>query len=572
MVPSPAHRRKRGAAAASRARTATLSAVRNAVLRGSRWGAGQAWPQEFRRASSSEPCPFSPQEPTLQLDALTSPPDTVLAAQVCVIGAGPVGLAIADNLRSKGVEVVVLESGSGAPDPRARDLDEGACDGTYADLRDVRARGLGGTSTIWNTVLHGASMAKYVPLDEADFEARAWIPHSGWPFGRDVLDPWYGRAHTLCGLEPYEPAEAPDAHGYAVLSFPEKGLRTGVYHYGPASRFTESLPASLGSAAGVTLVLGATATDMVRDREGGRVREVRWRSFGEGSGSVRASSFVLAAGGLENARLLLLADEQTRLAGAGEWLGAGFMEHPVDSTLELVTHAPALVPPEGFYSPAGVGTVAAIVGRIALTPELLRAEKLPNASVRLVPHENPAVVRSPSMRRAARRLLPTSALRRVVGTMVRRIWRSSAPMVGTTYQLLIDLEQLPSRESRVTLSDRRDGFGRRRLRLRWRWSAADEAHRQRILAVVERELVRAGVGRVRRVGSAPPNPVAHHHMGTTRIHPDPSEGVVDADLRVHGTTNLYVAGSSVFPTGGFANPTLTAIALALRLGDHLAGS
>lgn len=509
----------------------------------------------------------------MEIDVRTAAPDTALAADVCVVGAGPVGLTLTDVLRSRGVDVVVLESGGAAPDEWTRELDAGECVGdAYAELRDVRARGVGGTATIWNTVLHGVSMAKYVPLDEIDFEARPWIPHSGWPFGRDVLDPWYRRAHDVCGLEPYRPTQAPDPGGYPVPSFPEGGLRTGVHHYGPASRFTETLPARLCAASEVTLVRGATATRFVRDREDGPIREVRWRTCGEASGTVRAGSFVLAAGGLENARLLLLDDRRRPSPGRDDWLGAGFMEHPVDATLELVARAPALLSPEGFYSPSGIGTVAPMVGRIALSSDLLRAERLPNASIRLVHVRNPSVLRAPSARRAARRLVPVAALRRMIGGSVRRIWRSSAPVVGTTYRVLIDLEQLPSRENRVTLSSQLDAFGLRRLRLHWRWTAEDEANRQRILDVVERELDRAGLGRVRRITSAPPDPAAHHHMGTTRMHELASQGVVDADLRVHGTENLYVAGSSVFPTGGFANPTLTAVALAIRLAEHLAGA
>ena len=375
----------------------------------------------------------------------------------------------------------------------------------------------------------------------------------------------------MCGLAAYRPGDAPDGHGYPLLAFPDGGLRTGVYHYGPASRFTREIPERLCAASGVTLVHGATATGIETAADGVRVVGIRWSTFGAGSGVVRAASFVVAAGGLENARILLLAHEDGCLPLAGAWLGRGFMEHPVDDSLELVSHVPALSPPEGFYAPAGVGREAAVVGRIALTPKLLRRERLPNASIRLVHMENPPVLRASSLRQAARRLVPTSRLRRMIGGTVRRIWRTSAPVIGTTYKVLIDLEQLPSKENRVTLSNQRDAFGRRRLGLHWRWTAADETHRQRILSLVEREMERAGMGRVRRVRSAPPDPVAHHPMGTTRMHADPLEGVVDAQLRVHGMENLYVAGSSVFPTGGFANPTLTAVALAVRLADHLAG-
>jgi choline dehydrogenase-like flavoprotein len=87
--------------------------------------------------------------------------------------------------------------------------------------------------------------------------------------------------------------------------------------------------------------------------------------------------------------------------------------------------------------------------------------------------------------------------------------------------------------------------------------------------VVVDELERHGLGRVLVGADDPPDPNAHHHVGTTRMHADARLGVVDADSRVHGLANLFVTGSSVFPTGGFANPTLTIVALALRLADHL---
>jgi choline dehydrogenase-like flavoprotein len=136
--------------------------------------------------------------------------------------------------------------------------------------------------------------------------------------------------------------------------------------------------------------------------------------------------------------------------------------------------------------------------------------------------------------------------------------------------LLINLEQAPDLENRITLGAERDRFDLPRPAIHWRWRALDQRNLDRIHTMVAAELERHGLGRVEIGAGAPPDPNAHHHMGTTRMHRDPRRGVVDEHARVHGLSNLFVAGSSVFPTGGFANPTLTIVALALRLADHLA--
>ena len=137
------------------------------------------------------------------------------------------------------------------------------------------------------------------------------------------------------------------------------------------------------------------------------------------------------------------------------------------------------------------------------------------------------------------------------------------------------MEQAPNRESRVVLGQDRDRLGCPRVELRWRLSEIDKRTAHRAHEILREELARAGLGRFRSAlgepGDAWPSGLrgARHHMGTTRMHPDPRRGVVDADARVHGIANLYVAGSSVFPTSGAANPTLTIIALALRLAAHV---
>jgi len=141
--------------------------------------------------------------------------------------------------------------------------------------------------------------------------------------------------------------------------------------------------------------------------------------------------------------------------------------------------------------------------------------------------------------------------------------------VFDAFQLLVNVEQLPNPENRVVLATTRDPLGVPMVEVHWRWREEEQAHLERLRATLARGIEEAGLGRVRIRSGLRPDPNAHHHAGTTRMHSDPRKGAVDTDGRVHGTDNLYATGASVFPTAGFANPTLTIVALALRLADHL---
>lgn len=510
----------------------------------------------------------------MEFDARVAANGTTLEADLCVVGAGPVGLSLASALAGSGLRVVIVESGDDRREPETEELAAGDWTGDFGrDLQSLRSRGVGGTAALWNTGVAGAIGAKYVPLDAIDFESKSWAPWSGWAFGRDELDRYYAWAHVVCGLGAFDYAAttwSDDRH--PLLELGSHGLTSGVFQNGHASVFRETLPRTLRDSDAVTLVVGATVTEIVRNPRDRSIVRVRWSTLSGGHGEVKASRFVLTAGGIENARLLLLLERADGShAPRNDWLGRGFMDHPIDRSIALVSRAAALAGNEPFYLPHAVGRPPTVMGRIALSPDLMRDMRLPNASVRMLEAGAPRVLQSASPRRAARMLVPLPAARRVIGNTIRRVVAIGNRFRGATYPLLIDIEQLPHRDNRVILADKVDRFGRPRAELQWRWRAEDEAHRVRIRAAVVEALQRSGVGRAIVQPARPVDPDAHHHTGTTRMHPDSREGVVDASLRVHGEENLYVVGSSVFPTAGFANPTLTAIALALRLADHLAG-
>jgi len=282
------------------------------------------------------------------------------------------------------------------------------------------------------------------------------------------------------------------------------------------------------------------------------VNAVRVRSLAGTSFHVAARAFVLATGGIENARLLLLSD-RVQSAGLGnghDLVGRYFMEHIfLDAAADIRAPKGAI---SDFYTFGHWVNGRRVRGILGLHPDVRRRERLTNYC---------GVIVEPSAN------LPTR-LRNAIAD----VRGKPAPRA---YQVKNVMEQAPNPDSRVTLGQDRDRLGCRRTVLRWRLSSLDKFTAHRAHAILGEELSRNGIGQLSSsMGSeSDPWPVrvrgARHHMGTTRMHADPRHGVVDADCRVHGIANLYVAGSSVFPTSGAANPTLTIVALALRLAGHL---
>lgn len=463
----------------------------------------------------------------------------------CIVGAGPAGLALAEALIGLGRTVVILESAASGADSDAATLNIAPTSGDpFQPLQTTRARAIGGTTAIWSTLRGGVVGGKYVPLDPIDLEARTLTPWSGWPISHPDLDPWYAAAYSAAGLAP--PAAASStAPSLSLLPFPADSLTTSSYHWGSAGIYTQQLPAALDASPHATILRGATAIGFDSTADHAQVRAVRWAALSGARGTVHANTVVLAAGTIENTRLLLSLFQDTGRA-APHWLGRGFMEHPIDRSLTLVSRHPALSPDPGYYAFAGRGARTNLIGRIGLSAKLMRDANLRNASLRIFPVRHRFVSRQ--LRQLSHRLGRTPA---------------------TTYRVLLDLEQAPHPDNRVTLTDQLDRLGRPTANLHWQWRPEDEAFRMRLLPVIQREFSRCAAGEIQITTGPPLEASVHHHAGTTRMHQDPGAGVVDSDLRVHGHANLFVAGASVFPTCGVANPTLTVLALALRLADHL---
>ncbi len=373
----------------------------------------------------------------MELDARTAADGITLSADICIVGAGPVGLALADALQRSGMQVLLIESGGLLPDAEAGALNAGATVGDpYDDLRLSRARAVGGTATIWNAVVHGMVGAKFLPMDEIDFTEREGIPRSGWCIDRGVLDPYYRNAQVVCGLGAFDySADSLADEQHPVLPLGATGLTNAVYQFGAAERFRITLPAALRASSAVTMVHGATVTEFGRAPAGERIREARWTTLSGRRGVASAAYFVLAAGGIENARLLLT-DAQRMKRHAAPWVGRGFMEHPIDSSLELISRAPALTLTRGFYAEHQTESGVGVMGRIGLSAALLREERLANASVRVIEDAELPLLLAARPRALARRVVPVQAIRRTIGDAVRRRGIGAKPVARTNLSIV----------------------------------------------------------------------------------------------------------------------------------------
>lgn len=521
-----------------------------------------------------------------------------LIVTVCIIGGGVAGLTIARELEQRGIDTCVLESGGFEPDDDTRDLYRGESTGIDYQFADgCRARFLGGSSNCWG----GWSR----PLDPWDFQRRDWVPHSGWPFGLEELAPFYERAHQVLRLGPpsFDPAFWEQAIGRPdVRRLPlTTGLvRDTISQFSPPVRFGKHYRQELKLARHVRVFLHANVTQIVPDPLGTRINQVRVQTLNGRKMTVAARLFVLATGGIENARLLL-ASNQVMRPGVGnqhDLVGRYFMDHP-RMLVGSVSFSPRWARNKLYdikynYMNSAVSAHGQhIAAQLALTREAVERERVLNARVCFCsefPGEGSAGAQA--LFRCKQALLskeqPGWRLRDDVGVMARepvntflygftRLFHPRALIRNVAFQLII--EPAPDPDSRVRLSStRRDALGMPRVEVDWRIAPLVRRTADRTLALVAAELRHSGVAEV----ELGPSIEQHgwpstferegtwHHMGTTRMHDDEKQGVVNRDARVHGLGNLYVAGSSVFPSVGANFPTITLTALALRLADHLA--
>ena len=539
--------------------------------------------------------------------------DELPAYDLCIIGSGPAGMTVAAELAGRGLRLCVLESGRLTVTEHGDSLRRVESEGIH--IKDYsRERVLGGTSTTW------AGLA--APLDEIDFAPRPWLDHSSWPIPRSELVPFWeaaGERYRFPSMDSFDPQG-----GFGNLrrksdvqpaweSIDEKIFLAAAeaQNFGREWRH-------LFDADGIDAWLDATVVELATSEAGTRVRCARLHTRSGREFELRAPTFVLATGGIENARLLLNSTD-ARPAGLGnehDQVGRYLMNHPKNyhgllhlarPTGDLPFYYGCLY--KGFAGYAGMRLREEVQARESLLNSYVRLEPLfpwtDNRGVEalvLFAKRSAFLMRSFKKRKGekvvalrdysetgddsdlqnARKslfewlklaLAIPADLPSVLRYLKYRLVTKAKPKIKRA-RLRNFMEMEPHPDNRVVLVDERDACGARRARVLHDTTAKDRRSLIELHRVLAREFEQQGIGRLESdLEHANPWPIdteASHHLGTTRMGTSPKTSVVDSDCRVHSVQNLFLAGGSVFPTSGCANPTFTIVALSIRLARHLA--
>ena len=547
------------------------------------------------------------------IDARTLPEETVVEHDICIIGGGAAGITLAREFIDQPLRVCLLEGGGLDFDEVTQSLYTGENVGVpYFPLKEARARYFGGSTNLWG----GWSR----PLDDIDFEDRPWMPDSGWPFIKAQLDPYYERAQKVCNLGPFEYDFAYWEDKLAQLErrqlpFTTDQLLSCIWQIIPPSHlhFGEAYRAELEQARNIHTYLNANVVNIDTNDTAQAVTRLEVASLEGKKFWVKAKVFILAVGGIENPRLLLASNkvQSTGLGNQYDAVGRYFMEHPylISGKLRLSSPAPLYTQRNFQLGKIFMGTA------LGLSKAVQEREQLLNFSTRFLPIAPEWVE---AVNRLRYRIQQTKVIpqMKAPGTFpsinheafptIREGFRdtSEAPVMEDLGKVIANLdrvaarayaklfnksfcsrqsnfcdthlisEQAPNPDSRITLSSERDKLGLNRVQLDWRLSPIDKYTIQRSQQIIAQEFERSGLGKLQ-IELTDDDSCwqsvrgSYHHIGTTRMSINPRRGVVNEHCQVHGISNLYIAGSSVFPTSGLSNPTLTIIALAVRLADQI---
>ncbi len=508
----------------------------------------------------------------MHIDARVLDNNSLIEGDICIIGAGAAGLSMSLQLMNSPYKVILLEGGGFEYDDRIQQLYYGKQIGhPYYPNKASRLHYFGGSTGHWGGMCS--------TFDDIDFEVRDWVENSGWPIKRNDIATYYPEAHKILDLGPYEwdvNYWLKQIKEYKQLPLDENVIWSKMWQFSPPARLGTKYKDAITNATNINLYTFANVVDIVGNENVNEIKEVTVKNYTGKTHKVKAKYFILACCSIQNARILLSCNKQAK-AGLGndnDVVGRYFMEHPEIKTGELwLSH----VDPLKLYEMIG-GTKQR--AELAISVAKQRELKVLNGSISLMPLEMSKNT-VPSVKLWSnddpRKSLDTFAK---YNTLDKRNFfqRMFSKSIYQSFGLFTRVEQLPNPDSRVVLNNNKDELGMPQADLNWQMSPIDKKTVLTINTLLGEQVGKAGIGRVKlndwlvdKKEEQLPDFTSGgwHHLGTTRMSSDPKKGVVDANCKIHGISNMFVAGASCYPTGGAVNPTLTCVAISLRLADHV---
>lgn len=552
----------------------------------------------------------------MKFDANNIDASKVIFSDVCIIGAGPAGITLARELIGASCKVNILESGGNSADFAVQKLSEGELSGElYVAQQLTHQRQVGGTAN--HLILRMTDKEygyRYAPMDRFDFEKRPEIPYSGWPISKSELEPYYEKAQTLCGIGPYKYSADYWARGQLKpLPLSEEKVVTSVFMFGPTKKFTVEFPELIEKSDNVDIYTYATVVELLCAEDGKTVETAVVRMFDGKELYFKAKCFIIASNALQTPRLLLNSRRSPHhpngIGNQHDNVGRYYMDHNLVPCGNFIPHDPSYIKTMGFYDMQNVEG-SSVLGRIGLPESVIKKEGLRNFTTMLFPmpwnqSDLEAMNSLNELKhyfvwiRYSWKSLPkdfTLHLKNLFkgrNRLLRALYEwvrygipvllslgnggwSRSPSIEKRYnrlELLALVEQSPNPENRVTLINEKDALGCPKTKLHFKFSEDDIKSVKRTQEIIGDAINESGLGRYessKYIGDMMKTLTGTHHtMGTTRMSDDPKKGVVDRDCRVHGVENLYIASSATFTTGSYVNPTLTNIALALRVAEKI---
>jgi choline dehydrogenase-like flavoprotein len=506
----------------------------------------------------------------MHTDARQLENNSLIEGDICIIGAGAAGISMALEWNNTAYKVILLEGGGFEYDDKVQELYAGKTTGQhYFPLKSIRLHYFGGTTGHW--------AGWCAEFDAIDFKKRDWIPHSGWPITLDDVKPFYPRAQKYVEVGPDDFTTAHWQEKDATLKpfpFDENKVWSKMWQFSPPTRFGTKYRDTIVDSDNIHLYTYANVVDITADENVSSIKQVTIKNYAGKQHRVRAKYFILACGSIQNARVLLSANTQATkgLGNDNDHVGRNFMEHLEIKTSSLWLADPADV--KLYMIDFGVTKARA---ELAISEEMQTKYKLLNGTSSLSPleiAENQAAFievwtdQKDAMEKSMQKLEKKNTKPKHV----------NVPKGFKAFQLFTRMEQAPNPDSRITLDTEKDALGMPRAKLNWVLTPLEKHSLRMINTIIGQEAGRASTGRVKvydylqdEQDESWPSFTGGgwHHMGTTRMSDDPKQGVVDANCKLHGINNLYVAGASCYVTAGAVNPTLTLISLTIRLSDHL---